>query len=542
MERCCKKNFELDKEIKLFSSENRSLLLNKIKSQSFDITIIGGGITGSGICLDAVSRGFKVCLIEMNDFASGTSSKSTKLIHGGLRYLEQFNFSLVRETGKERAVLHYIAPHIVKPEKMLIPISKGGKLNRFSTSLALSVYDFLANVKKKDRKKLISKDSIHEKEPLLSNGNIKGGAIYSEYRTDDSRLTIEILKKSYKMGAYPINYVKFISSKQNKNNSSELKCRDQISGKEFQINSKVIVNAAGAWVDNVVEGKKNKLVLSKGVHIVIPKDKLPLNQSIYFDAVDDRMVFAIPRRETVYIGTTDTLYNRPIDDIRVNKEEVEYLLDSVNNFFDPVLKIDDVISSWVGLRPLIKQDKKNVTEISRKDEIFISDEGIISIAGGKLTGYRKMAERVLKQISKKINITISTSKTDKLKISTSSFEICLNKVSTHFDEKISRRLFNRYGEDILKIHEIYIDLLKKYKSKFLVFSELIYCIENEMCHNLTDFFTQRNSMAYFEIQKIKKEVKLFKSLYIKLEGKSSQIFLKEKKELDSYLKKISTFI
>ena len=256
MERCCKKNFELDKEIKLFSSENRSLLLNKIKSQSFDITIIGGGITGSGICLDAVSRGLKVCLIEMNDFASGTSSKSTKLIHGGLRYLEQFNFSLVRETGKERAVLHYIAPHIVKPEKMLIPISKGGKLNRFSTSLALSVYDFLANVKKKDRKKLISKDSIHEKEPLLSNGNIKGGAIYSEYRTDDSRLTIEILKKSYKMGAYPINYVKFISSKHNKNNLSELKCRDQISGKEFQINSEVIVNAAGAWVDNVVEGKK----------------------------------------------------------------------------------------------------------------------------------------------------------------------------------------------------------------------------------------------------------------------------------------------
>ncbi|PDH44874.1 MAG: hypothetical protein CNE34_03255, partial [Rhodothermaeota bacterium MED-G18] len=286
----------MDKEIKLFSSENRGLLLNKIKSQSFDITIIGGGITGSGICLDAVSRGLKVCLIEMNDFASGTSSKSTKLIHGGLRYLEQFNFSLVRETGKERAVLHYIAPHIVKPEKMLIPISKGGKLNRFSTSLALSVYDFLANVKKKDRKKLINKDSIHEKEPLLSNGNIKGGAIYSEYRTDDSRLTIEILKKSYKMGAYPINYVKFISSKHNKNNLSELKCRDQISGKEFQIKSEVIVNAAGAWVDNVVEGKKNKLVLSKGVHIVIPKDKLPLNQSIYFDAVDDRMVFAIPRR------------------------------------------------------------------------------------------------------------------------------------------------------------------------------------------------------------------------------------------------------
>ena len=532
----------MDKEIKLFSSGNRGLLLNKIKSQPFDITIIGGGITGAGICLDAVSRGLKVCLIEMNDFASGTSSKSTKLIHGGLRYLEQFNFSLVRETGRERAVLHNIAPHVVKPEKMLIPISKGGKLSRFSTSLALSVYDFLANVKKKDKKRSISKDSIHEIEPLLSNENIQGGAIYSEYRTDDSRLTIEILKKSHKMGAYPVNYMKYISLKNNKNHLSELRCRDQISGKEYQISSKVVVNAAGAWVDNVVAGKRNKLVLSKGVHIVIPKDKLPLNQSIYFDAVDDRMIFAIPRRETVYIGTTDTLYDKPIDDIRVKKEEVEYLLNSVNKFFDPVIKIDDVISSWVGLRPLIKEDKKNVTEISRKDEIFISENGIISIAGGKLTGYRKMAERVLKQISKKINIPFSKSQTHNVKISTSSFEICLDKVSDHFSEKTSKRLFNRYGEDLVKIYEIYIDLLKKYKSKFLLFSELIYCIENEMCHNLTDFFTQRNSMAYFEIQKIKEEVKLFKNLYIQLEGKSTEIFLKEEKDLDIYLKKISTFI
>ena len=542
MERCGKKNFKLDKEIKLFSSENRGLLLNKIKSQSFDITIIGGGITGAGICLDAVSRGLKVCLIEMNDFASGTSSKSTKLIHGGLRYLEQFNFSLVRETGRERAVLYSIAPHVVKPEKMLIPISKGGKLSSFLTSLALYVYDFLANVKKKDKKRSLSKESIYDLEPLLINENIQGGVIYSEYRTDDSRLTIEILKKSYRIGAYPINYVKYISSQHYQNNLSQLKCRDQISGKEFQINSKVIVNAAGAWVDNVVIGKKNKLLLSKGVHIVIPKNKLPLKQSVYFDAVDDRMIFAIPRRETVYIGTTDTLYDRSLDNIRVKKEEVVYLLNSVNKFFEPEIKIDDIISSWVGLRPLIKENKKNITEVSRKDEVFISQDGIISIAGGKLTGYRKMAERVLKQVSKKINIPFSTSQTHKIKISTSSFEICFKKVSNNFNEKTSKKLFNRYGEGILKIHKIYIDLLKKHKVKLLVFSELIYCIENEMCHNLTDFFTQRNSMAYFEIQKIQKEVELFKNLYIELKGKSRKVFLKEEKELEEYLKKISTFI
>ena len=203
MERRGKKNIQLGKKVNLFSSYNRDLLIEKLKSNSFDLIIIGGGITGAGVCIDAISRGLRVCLIEMNDFASGTSSKSTKLIHGGLRYLEQFKFSLVRETGTERAVLHEIAPHVVKSEKMLLPISKYGKLNRLTTPLALSVYDYLAKVDKKDKKKSLDKESTCKYEPLLKKKNILGGAIYSEYRTDDSRLTLEILKKSYALGAYP---------------------------------------------------------------------------------------------------------------------------------------------------------------------------------------------------------------------------------------------------------------------------------------------------------------------------------------------------
>ena len=185
MERRGKKNIQLGKKVNLFSSYNRDLLIEKLKSNSFDLIIIGGGITGAGVCIDAISRGLRVCLIEMNDFASGTSSKSTKLIHGGLRYLEQFKFSLVRETGTERAVLHEIAPHVVKSEKMLLPISKDGKLNRLTTPLALSVYDYLAKVDKKDKKKSLDKESTCKYEPLLKKKNILGGAIYSEYRTDD---------------------------------------------------------------------------------------------------------------------------------------------------------------------------------------------------------------------------------------------------------------------------------------------------------------------------------------------------------------------
>ncbi len=542
MERRGKKNIQLGKKVNLFSSHNRDLLIEKLKSKSFDLIIIGGGITGAGVCIDAISRGLSVCLIEMNDFASGTSSKSTKLIHGGLRYLEQFKFSLVRETGTERAVLHEIAPHVVKSEKMLLPISKDGKLNRFTTPLALSAYDFLAKVDKKDKNKSLDKESTCKYEPLLKNKNILGGAIYSEYRTDDSRLTLEILKKSYSLGAYPINYAKHLSFIHKNGKVKGLICRDQISGKEFKIKSKVIVNASGSWLDEITGDKKSKLILSKGVHVVIPKSKFPIRQSIYFDAVDERMIFAIPRRETVYIGTTDTLYNKSIDRLRVKRGEVSYLIKSVNKVFKSNLKIDDVVSSWVGLRPLIKENKKDVSEISRKDEIFISGNGLISIAGGKLTGYRKMAERVVQEVVKKLKLKNTPTKTDKIKISNMSCKECANLVSAHFNDKIINSLYNRYGSGIIDIYEIYIDLKKDKDQKSYLLSELIYCVKNEMCHNLSDFFSQRNSMVYFNINEIRKEVDMLKTQYCLFKRISKEEFKNEEKNLYDLIKDISTFI
>ena len=187
----------MDRKINYLDTTLRSEYKKHISKNTFDILVIGGGVTGAGICLDAASRGLKTCLIEMNDFASGTSSKSTKLIHGGLRYLEQFKFGLVHETGSERAILRNIAPHIVKSEKMLLPIIKNGKLSNFSTRAALFVYDYLANVKGKDRNKMLSKNEVQSMEPLLIDKNLRGGALYSEYRTDDSRLTIDLLKVNY---------------------------------------------------------------------------------------------------------------------------------------------------------------------------------------------------------------------------------------------------------------------------------------------------------------------------------------------------------
>ncbi len=531
------------RKLNLFSSNNRKKLIKEISSNIFDVIVIGGGITGAGICLDAASRGFKVCLVEMSDFASGTSSKSTKLIHGGLRYLEQFKFKLIRETGTERAVLNNLAPHIVKSEKMLLPITKGGKLGKFSTSLALQVYDYLAKVNKADKKKMLSKKNTLSYEPLLRRENITGGALYSEYRTDDSRLTIDILKKSYSYGALPINYMKFEKFLYKNEKIIGTNCKDILSNKKINITSKSIINASGSWADEVLNEKTKKLILSKGVHIVIPNKKFPLKQSIYFDAIDDRMIFAIPRNKTIYIGTTDSVFDRKKDNLRVLKKEVRYLIDSVNKSFSVKITENDILSSWVGLRPLIKEKNKPVTEISRKDEIFLSKNGLITIAGGKLTGYRKMSERVVDLLSKKLFNLNKKCITKNIKLFDASLEEYLSegeKLNASYKDLI--KIYNIYGSQGIEIFQIQNDYISKIKNERLLISELIYCLKNEMCHNLLDFFTQRNAMIYFEIKRVNSSLDFIKTPYIKFKKISNEEWKKELYDLKSYINEITTFI
>ncbi len=531
----------MDRKINFLDTSSRSGYKKHILNKNFDVLIIGGGITGAGICLDAVSRGLNTCLIEMNDFASGTSSKSTKLIHGGLRYLEQLKFRLVHETGSERAILHNLAPHIVKPEKMLLPIVKNGKLNKFSTRAALLVYDYLANVKGNDRNKVLTKNQILNKEPLLKSNNLLGGAIYSEYRTDDSRLTIDLIKKSIDYGACPINYIKgedFIYNKKGLFNG--IKCRDQLSDDMINIKSKVIINASGSWADKVLKSRSKKLVLSKGIHIVVPRKKFNINHSLYFDAIDSRMIFAIPRDKTVYIGTTDTKFEHGKDKLDVLDKEVEYLMDSVKNRFSISVDKKDVISSWVGLRPLVKDGNKKVTEISRKDEIFISDKGLITIAGGKLTGYRKMAQRAVDVTIKSLKIRKIKSKTKSIKLFTYDEDFCRKKFWKNgiVDEKF-KRLYNIYGDGCLEILKIFNQ--EKISDNFII-AEYLYVRRHEMCHNLLDFFTQRNSGVYFEVDRINRYVEILEDYFIKKNAISIDDWEKEKLSLKRYISKITTFI
>jgi glycerol-3-phosphate dehydrogenase len=501
-----------------FSFFNRKNIAAELKATEFDLLIIGGGITGAGIALDAASRGMKVALIEKNDFASGTSSKSTKLIHGGLRYLKQFDFWLVKEVGTERAIVHKLAPHLVIPEKMILPLIDGGTYGSWLTSFGLKVYDILAAVEGEDKRKMLDKEEALEKEPLLPKNILNGAGYYAEYRTDDARLTLEVLKTALNYDAKIINYTEATQFIYEENRVVGATVRDNFTNECFDIKAKYVVNATGPWVDTLRQTNHTKtskrLHLTKGVHLVVAHEKLPVKQAVYFDIPDGRMMFAIPRGKVTYFGTTDTNYQQDKDHVNTSLADAMYLISAVNNMFpDITISLEDVQSSWAGLRPLIHEDGKSASELSRKDEIFVSDSELISIAGGKLTGYRKMAERVVELVSKKyerrFEIKFKEIKTEEIILSGGEFanfsevrsyiDAIHNRIAeVDFNEKDAEYLIYNYGKQTDIILQKFDDLMEEDQAKKMIKAEVWFCIENEMACTPTDFFMRRTGRLFFD--------------------------------------------
>ncbi len=501
---------------------SRKADIQALQNTQFDLLIIGGGVTGAGIALDAATRGLKVALVEKSDYASGTSSKSTKLIHGGLRYLKQFEISLVREVGRERAIVHDIAPHLVRPKKMLLPITQDGSFSKFTTGIALWVYDYLAGVKGQDKRKMLNKEETERKEPLLEKTKLKAGGYYAEYRTDDARLTLALLHTARDNGAICQNYVaaqKFIYDDNHIING--LIAIDNEKNQEFTIRAHHIVNATGPWVDELREldntAADDRLFLSKGIHIVLPHNRLPVQQALYFDVGDKRMIFAIPRLECTYIGTTDTEYVDDLDEIHILKEEVAYLLAATNKMFPSAqLTISDVQSSWAGLRPLIREKGKSAGEISRKDELFIANSGLINIAGGKLTGYRKMAEKVVDKVLQSSKGTFLPIQTEDLLLKGAPLhgEKGIKSLYESLNQKIkalklppitATYLLENYGTDASHILETITEFTPDNEVNLaLIRAEAKYCIEKEQARTLLDFYSRRTGRLYFNIDSIEK--------------------------------------
>jgi glycerol-3-phosphate dehydrogenase len=497
------------------ANEIRGEAIRRLQSETFDLVVIGGGITGAGIALDAVTRGIRTALLERHDFAFGTSSRSTKLIHGGLRYLKQLEFGLVREVGSERAIVHRLAPHLVIPEKMLMPLSERS-MSPLLASIGLKIYDWLAGVAPRYRRQMLNRAQTLRAEPLLQGDTVSSGAMYVEYRTDDARLTIELIKTAIDRGAVALNYARVIDFVYREDRLCGVRWKDEESGDSHELDAKVIVNAAGPWVDELraknksLEGKK--LHLTKGVHLVVKKKRLPVRQSIYFDAPDGRMIFVIPRGNKCYIGTTDTDYSGLPEDVAADSHDAEYLLLAVNTMFPQVrLSPADIESSWAGLRPLIHEEGKSPSQLSRRDEIFESPSGLLSIAGGKLTAYRRMAERVVDRVTDMLEGSYGSCKTKSLALSGGPFtgtkqlarykarvKRMLPKVG--LEPKVAGYLLHLYGRQLESILERMVAFSKSGDpDRGLILAELEFCIEHEMVRSATDFLVRRTGLVYFDV-------------------------------------------
>lgn len=371
----------------------------------YDLIILGGGITGAGIARDAALRGLRVALFDKGDFGCGTSSKSSKLIHGGLRYLEHGEIGLVFESVSERAVQLDMAPHLVRPLAFLMPIYEETKPGLELINLGLWIYDTLALFRAPKLHKTFRGAKAAEMEPLIYNDGLTGAIEYYDAVTDDARLVLENILSARAAGAACHSYTEIVELERDPGGRVRgARVRDVLTNEEWRVAGHAVVVAAGAWTDEAseklgIDNKRKLLRRTKGVHLVFPSEKLPLRRAVTLvSSIDGRVFFAIPWRGRTVIGTTDTDFDGSADDVHADPADARYLCDSANRYFPRSdFQPSDAISSWAGLRPLINdEDAEDEGEVSREHEVFSRDDGVIIIAGGKLTTYRRMAKEVVR--------------------------------------------------------------------------------------------------------------------------------------------------
>ncbi len=380
-------------------------------NEPYDLVVCGGGITGAGIARDAAHRGLRVALVEKKDFGSGTSSKSSKLVHGGLRYLERYEFKLVFEGTNERALQMRKAPHLVRPIPFLFPIFKTNKPGLAVVDIGLWLYDGLAMFKNQLHRTYRNGKKVLAREPALRGDGLVGGIEYVDCLTDDARLTLENVLDARTLGAETFSYTRVIGlERDGRGRVSGVRVKDEFTGAERVLPTRVAVIAGGPWTDEIlatagVESGRKLLRPTKGVHIVVDAAKVPVTRAITFTTRDHRVAFAIPWVERTVIGTTDTDFTGSPDDVAADAADIKYLCDAANVLFPAAhLGPDDVIATWAGLRPLIAPDEAaRASDVSREHEVFARDEGIVFIAGGKLTTYRRMAKETVDKAVELLN-------------------------------------------------------------------------------------------------------------------------------------------
>ena len=559
-----------------FSLESRQQAIQNLKNEQLDLLIIGGGITGAGVAIQSAASGIKTGLIEMQDFAEGTSSRSTKLVHGGIRYLKTFDVGVVADTVSERAVVQGIAPHIPRPTPMLLPIydEPEATYDMFSVKIAMDLYDKLAGVTGTQYANYtIDRKEVLQREPGLKSDRLMGAGVYLDFVNNDARLVIENIKEADELGASIASHVKAVGMTYDANGRvNGLKAHDELTDETFDIHAKLVINTAGPWVDKVnalnTEVKAQETLRpTKGIHLVVDSSRLSVPQPTYFDSGlhDGRMIFVVPREGKTYFGTTDTDYTGDFKHPRVEQADVDYLLKAINNRYPSVnIALNDIEASWAGLRPLISnngssdyngggansgkvseesfnnliktvddyenktaaradvekaisqlrtahaEESVNPSQVSRGSDLKVAENGLITLSGGKITDYRKMAAGALELIrdilKKDFNETVREIDSKKLQVSGGHFDpnnvddtlkfyakVAMNK---GIDEEDAIDLANRFGSNVSRV----VSYADQGAAEGLNLKETIslrYSVNEEMTLTPVDYLLRRTNFILF---------------------------------------------
>ncbi len=549
---------------KSWNYKNRDKILKNLHETHYDIVIIGAGITGAGVAREAAMRNLKVACIDMQDFAAGTSSRSSKLAHGGIRYLSHGEMDLVKESTTERNWMRVHCP-TVRPIPFLFVALEGGKYKKRDIIGACKIYDFLSDDKSEfknfKKHKWHSPTEIFEMEPeFLREGN-KGGAVYYDNNVDDARLTIEILKEAVIRGADIVNYCKVNAYIKENGKILGVKCSDVENGNHFEIKGKLVINSTGIWTDNLLEIYPKALPKplirpTKGVHLQFRRKHVKNKMATIIRSItDERVFFVLPRdKDFTIIGTTDTLYHDDLANPFCTQEDADYLIKSVQHYFPTAeLDYDNILSTYAGIRPLVMQKGKSQSDTSRKHIIFYSDDGLLTITGGKLTTWRSMAEDLFKKIEESSifpNIKCDENFSRQRFIISLEKEVWVNelkKLKLVIDQDITDHLYQQYGKGALKILEL-IKEEESLKEKIIdendfIKAEILYCLRYEPTPHLIDVLCRRTEMALYVDHK-----KAFKAAQIVAELMVDEYSWDEERksrEIDLYLdyiKKTVSFI
>lgn len=499
-----------------FSYKTRLNHIQKMTETQLDFLIIGGGITGAGIALDAITRGLGVGVVEMNDFSSGMSSRSSKVIEGGLNYLKHGQFSKFSQLAKERQRIHENAPHLTTPFKVMFPLYQHSVSRIAKAHLSLGLYDYLGQVTSNQRHDMLSRKESIKREPYLKSTTITNSSLYLEYRSDDSRLTIEVLKRAADFGAYLANYTKvekFLYDNQT-NKIIGVRVRDLINHSEHSIYARRIINATGAWTEGLLQLDDplttHSLNYRKSIQLVFDRARLPLNNSFYFSTPKNgkKMYSAIIRDTKIYVGTTYTVARPTLIDQQISHTEICDVLQALNHSFTmPPLSQEDVEASWTGIYAL----PNNSSATNYK--LLQSASGLYSVLGGPLSSYRKIGEvvvnTVLKDLCQEYNRLFIKCRTRTLAIAggevggSQGYHRYLNEFikigieKFHLSHRNANFLARRYGSNVIDLYALLLNLPEQSQLSDLDYIMLRYAMEQEMCLHPLDFLARRSSYLYF---------------------------------------------